>query len=100
MIVVSIKRELLESTLGMVVAFSRTNVIKVSKLRTLTGKLSFIAGVVPALRPFVNIFWAALSQASARDKNAKLVKPKRLQKRQRPVGTVWKSQIKHGLSCG
>ena len=77
---------------------SNINVANVPKVRSLAGKLSFMAGIVPTLRPFVAEIWAALAQSSSRDALARVVRPGRDARRSRPSHTVWVKQMSHGLA--
>ena len=45
--------------------FRDATVIPRKTLRSFCGKLSFVAGMVPYLRPFLGMFWAALSSQSS-----------------------------------
>ncbi len=96
-LIVSIKEELLRSALDVVQAFLRMNVIKAAKLRSLTGKLSFISGIVPTMRPFIAELWAALAQSAARDGLRARVWAPRGNRRSRPPQTIWRKQVQHGL---
>eukprot|EP00971_Amphidinium_carterae_P338836 6476358-Amphidinium_carterae.1 len=61
------------------------NFIKLSLLRTLVGKASFAAGLMPVIRPFLNPLWAALhSKTSSGSSHA-------------PEGTIWTKQVRHCL---
>ena len=50
---VKIKQELLQSTIDVVSAFFKNNVVQVAKLHSL--KLSFILGIVPVMRCFITV---------------------------------------------
>ena len=97
-IIVSVKADLLSSALTMVKHFLNVNVISTPKLRSLAGKLSFIAGIVPTMRPFIAELWAAIAQSLARDGIAARIRLPRLNRRARPKQTVWKRQVQHGLA--
>ena len=49
--------ELLEETRELVCL----SVVPVRRLRSYAGRLSFIAGLVPTLRPFLGTIWAAIA---------------------------------------
>ncbi len=96
-VTVSIKKELLTSTLALVKAVLSKNVVAVPTLRTLTGKLSFISGIVPTMRPFIAELWAAIAMSSLADAAQRLVWTPRRAKRARPTNSVWLKQVVHGL---
>lgn len=56
---VSIDKERIEKLLGTVTdALQNTGLVK--GVRNLAGELSWVAGIVPTIRPFVNMLWAAV----------------------------------------
>ena len=97
-VVVAVKEEILQSALALVQNIARLNVVSTAKVRSLAGKLSFMAGIVPVLRPFVAELWAAIAQASARDSASQAVRPSRAAQRARPPNTIWVKQVSHGLA--
>ena len=52
----------------------------ITGVRSLAGELSWIAGIVPTTRPFVNMIWAALTEMNSQNQ--------RKGRRQRPEGSV------------
>jgi hypothetical protein len=45
----------------------QSNVVAIRTLRSITGKLSFVAGLVPQLRPFLSPLWAVSANTSTID---------------------------------
>ena len=61
---VSIPQEKLEDLKSRCISFLSRPVIGRKQLRSFTGSLSFLGGIVPYLRPFLASLWAAVSQAN------------------------------------
>eukprot|EP00971_Amphidinium_carterae_P349784 6491222-Amphidinium_carterae.1 len=79
---VSIKPSLVAETLQLL-RHPSGNLVSVKLLRKVTGKLSHISSMLPALRPFVQPLWAALHTDSAHGA---------------PPGHVWRKQIQHAIT--
>ena len=61
---VSTPKDKLDAFHSQTVWFLSAIVAQKNDLQPFCGKLSFVAGMVPALRPFVDIVWAALASSS------------------------------------
>jgi hypothetical protein len=64
---VRIPEEKVSKLLQEVDAFLKAPVVGTRQLRSFAGGMSFVAGLVPILRPFLAPLWAALSKESAND---------------------------------
>ena len=62
---VSIPREKLEALRETTASFLDSTVIGVRQLRSYAGGLSFVAGLVPVLRPFLAPLWSALADSAS-----------------------------------
>ena len=62
-------------------------------VRSLAGELSWVAGIVPTTRPFVNMLWGALTGMNAQNEKARKSK-----QRARPVGSVLAPMIQLPLT--
>ena len=97
LISVTVKEELLRAALDTTQAFLRGNVIRASKLRSLAGRLSFMAGIIPTLKPFLGELWAAIAESVVRDLVTSRSSTSRKKQKQLPDGTIWKRQVAHSL---
>jgi len=61
---VTIPADKLQDLSAQTIAFRKQSVVYRNAVRSYCGKLSFVAGMVPVLRPFLSIIWAALSSKS------------------------------------
>jgi len=61
---VTIPADKLKDLSEQTIAFRKQSVVYRNAVRSYCGKLSFVAGMVPVLRPFLSIIWAALSSKS------------------------------------
>eukprot|EP00435_Cladocopium_sp_Y103_P060710 s216_g22.t1 len=66
----------------------------VQGVRSLAGELSWVAGIVPTIRPFVNMLWAAVYGMDAQQERAKTGASKA---RARPEGAVFAKTIRTPL---
>lgn len=64
--VVSIPAERRAKLLEACCEIAKKPVVSARKLMSLAGSLSFVAGLVTHMRPFLDSFWAALAQPSGR----------------------------------
>ena len=62
---VSIPKEKLEALKEQTAGFLAGSVIGVRQLRSYAGGLSFVAGLVPVLRPFLAPLWSALAESAS-----------------------------------
>ena len=67
----------------------------ISGARSLAGELSWVAGIVPTVRPFVNMLWAAIYSMAHQHQAAERGKSKA---RIRPDGSVLASMVKLPLT--
>lgn len=82
-VVASVKPETRDEILELITSLAKSNVVPVKTLKSLAGKLSNVARLLTAWRPFIGEIWGALS--SDNKSNA-------------PDGTVWRAQIDHSLA--
>ena len=68
---VSIPKEKIDSLLQEIERFLKAPVIGVKQLRAFAGAASFVAGLVPIMRPFLNPIWASLSKDVTTDEGGK-----------------------------
>ena len=61
---VSIPEDMLDALLEQTMEFSSAVVVPRKSVKSYCGKLSFVAGMVPYLRPFLGMLWAALASRS------------------------------------
>ena len=61
---VAIPKDKLDAMHGQTTRFLSATVAQKKDLRSFCGKLSFVAGMVPTLRPFIDKVWAALASSS------------------------------------
>ena len=82
-------------------ACSRYGLLRVTDLDTLVGKAGRVAYVVPAARPFVATFWAALAAARAAVRDGILVGPPGfIPSRRVCYGAAWlKALLSENESC-
>lgn len=68
---VRIPPEKVDALLATCLEFLENTVVGIKQLRAFAGGMSFVAGLVPLLRPFLKPLWAALASGSASDGGAK-----------------------------
>ena len=83
-IVAAVTMEKLEALLEIILEMLSANVISVKALRSLAGKATNVATLVPVWRPFLNQMWAALSALENGTSNA-------------PANCVWTKQVESSL---
>ena len=66
-VVVTIPQDKVEKLLSECKAMLKSPVTGVRSLRSLAGSLSFVAGLVPVMRPFLSPLWAALAKDATND---------------------------------
>lgn len=76
-VTVTIPSEKISSLVESVEEFLGSPVIGTRKLRSFAGSLSFVAGLVPMLRPFLAPLWAVLSSETTDDGSSELLPRKR-----------------------
>ena len=64
---VTIPEDKIHNLLSLILSVLRTAVVTKRTLRTITGKLSFVAGLVPQMRPFLSPLWAVSAGGSTDD---------------------------------
>lgn len=68
---VSIPKEKVDSLIGDIERFLKAPVIGLKQLSAFAGAASFVAGLVPIMRPFLNPIWASLSKDVTTDDGSK-----------------------------
>lgn len=68
---VSIPKEKVDSLIDDIDRFLKAPVIGLKQLRAFAGAASFVAGLVPIMRPFLNPIWASLSKDVTTDDGGK-----------------------------
>ena len=69
-VVVTIPKEKVEKLQATTLNFLKRPVVGHRQLRSFAGSLSFVAGLVPHLRPFLSTFWAVLAGVGAANDGA------------------------------
>ncbi len=72
---VTIPEDKIQDLLNKINSVLQSTVIPIRTLRSITGKLSFVAGLVPQLRPFLSPLWAVSAGASILEGPPVAVKP-------------------------
>jgi hypothetical protein len=91
---VSIDEERIQKLLGTVSEALQSDGL-VKGVRNLAGELSWVAGIIPTIRPFVNMLWAAVY---GMDKQQEAVKTCKSKARLRPDGSVFAKTIRLPLT--
>ena len=78
-VTVSLPEDKRQETIARCQSFLSKPVIGTRQLRSLAGSLSFIAGIIPPMRPFLSALWAVLGSANDGSKiSGKLIHTKRI----------------------
>ena len=90
-VVVSIPSDKRAKLLEQCLDIAKKPVVSQKKLSALTGGLSFVAGLIPHLRPFLDTFWAALSSPLTKSANDGVGRPsgKLIHVRRFETGLQW-----------
>jgi hypothetical protein len=64
-VIIAIPKHRVEEYLVEITAVAKGNIVEKSRLSKLAGGLSFYAGIVPQLKPFVRVLWGACHSGSA-----------------------------------
>eukprot|EP00435_Cladocopium_sp_Y103_P021280 s2656_g5.t1 len=95
-VTVSIPEDKIEKVQGTTQEFLRRPVVGHKQLRSYTGSLSFIAGLVPHLRPFLSSLWAVLTSGSIANDGASRPSGKLLHTRRFRPAVKWIEALLQG----
>ena len=94
-VTVTVPEDKVNSILDELTAIHGLSVVTKKRLRVLSGKLNFIAGLVPPLRPFISPLWAAGSKTTANDASSS--GPNRAAGRKLPSHLVHVARFHHAI---